>query len=59
MDVYRAHIAHVIVFPDRFKQGFAAVHLAAVVDEQLKQVKLLGSQANRLTARGSRFGSDS
>ncbi len=50
MHVYRAHIAHVIVFPDRFQQRLAAVYLAAVGDEQLKQVKLLGRQAHGLAA---------
>ena len=54
MHVYCAHIAHVIIFPNRFQQRLAAVYLAAMGDEQLKQVKFLSRQAHRLAAEHHR-----
>ena len=50
MHVHRAHVAHVIVFPHGLQQRLAAVNLAAVGNQELKQIKLLGRQPNGLAA---------
>lgn len=51
VDIDCAGIAHIVVLPDGLQHGFTAEHFAAVVDEQLQQVELLGGQTNLLAVK--------
>ena len=54
MHVHRAQVAQIVVLPDGFQKVFAAENLAAVADEQLKQIEFLRREVDLLLADGHR-----